>query len=76
MAVEKEGQIDGHLNKGNSGCLAKAIFYFLRANHGNTSQVWEKRVNFGDGQGLQLPQTLQFSGEKRYIKTLKRSLPS
>ena len=39
VAVEKEGQIDGHLNKGNSGRLAKAIFYFLRANHGNTSQV-------------------------------------
>ena len=36
VAVEKEDQIVGHLNKRNSGCFAKTTFYFLRANHGNT----------------------------------------
>ena len=39
VPVQKEGQIVRHLNKGNSGRLAKTIFYLLRANHGNTCQV-------------------------------------
>ena len=70
LAVEKEGQIVGPLKKRNVGPLAKTIFCFLRANHGNTCQVEvrRKRVNIGDGQGLQLPCTLQFSGEEKYIK--------
>ena len=44
VEVEKEGQIVGHLNKGNSGRFAKITFYFLRENHGNTYQVkvWVK----------------------------------
>ena len=77
VAVEKEGQIVGHLNKENSGRFAKTIFYFVRANHGNACQVEvrRKRVNIGDGQGVQVPFTLQFSGEEKYIKILKNSLP-
>ena len=57
VAVEKEGQIVGHLNKVNPGRFSKTIFYFLRANHGNTCQVEVrgKSVNLGDGQGLQVP---------------------
>ena len=39
VVVQKESQIVGQLNKGNLGRLAKPIFYFLRANHGNTCQV-------------------------------------
>ena len=39
VAVEKEGQIVEHLNKGNSGRFAKIIFYFLRTDHGNAYQV-------------------------------------
>ena len=39
VAVQIEGQIVGHLNKGNLARLIKPIFYFLRANHGNTCQV-------------------------------------
>ena len=30
---KKKGQIVEHLNKGNSGCFAIALFYFIRANH-------------------------------------------
>ena len=56
VAVEKEGQITGHQNKGKSGRFAKAIFSFLRAKHGNTCQVEvrRKKVNLGDEQGLQV----------------------
>ena len=77
VAGEKEGQTVGHLNKGNSGRFVKSIFYFLRAKHGNTCQVEVrgKRINLGDGQGLQVPFTLQFSGEEKYVKILKNSLP-
>ena len=39
VAVQIEGQIVVHLNKGNLGRLAKPIFCFLRATHGNTCQV-------------------------------------
>ena len=41
--------------------------------HGNTCQVEVrgKRVNLGDGQGLQVPCTFQFSGEEKYIEILK-----
>ena len=75
MTVEKEGQIVGHLNKENSDRFAKTIFYFLRANYGNTCQVEIRgeRVNSGDGQGLQVPYTFQFFGEEKYIKILKSS---
>ena len=38
VAVEKEGQIAGHLSKGKSDRFAKVIFYFIRANHGNACQ--------------------------------------
>ena len=56
VAVEKEGQITGHLNKGKSGRFAKTIFSFLRAKQGNTCQVEvrRKKVNLGDEQGLQV----------------------
>ena len=43
VAVEKEGQITGHLNKGKSGRFAKTIFSFLRAKQGNTCQVEVRR---------------------------------
>ena len=73
VAVKKEGQIAGHLNKGNLGYFAKTIFYFLRANHGNTCQVefQGERINLGDGQGLQVACILQFSGEEKYIRIWK-----
>ena len=44
VAVEKEGQIVGHLNKGNSGRFAKTLFYFLRANHGNTCRAYSRKI--------------------------------
>ena len=75
MAVEKESQIVGHLNKENSGLFVKTIFYFLHANHRNMCriEIRGKRLNFGNGQGTQVPCTLQFSGEEKFIKILKNS---
>ena len=66
VAADKESQIVGHINKGYSGRFAKTVLYFLCANYGNTCQVKfrGKRFNLGDGQGLQVPCALQFSGEE------------
>ena len=36
--------------------------------------VTEKRVNFEHGQGLQIPCTILFTGEEKYIKVLKKQM--
>ena len=36
--------------------------------------VTGKRVNFGDGQGLQIPCTILFKGEEKCIEVLKKEL--
>ena len=48
----------------------KTVFYFLRADPINTASVTvtRKRVNVGDGQGLQIPCTILFKEEEKYIK--------
>ena len=76
VAVTKDAQVTGHLKKGKTGRYAKTVFYFLRANPINTASitVTEKRVNFGDGQGLQIPCTNLFKGEEKYIEVLKKQL--
>ena len=33
-----------------------------------------KRVNFGDRQDLQIPCTILFKGEKKYIEVLRKQL--
>lgn len=73
VAVEKSGAVVGHLAKGKSGRFAKTISFFLRANHENSCsvEVKGKRVNLGDGEGLQIPCTLHFTGETRYIDKLR-----
>ena len=57
VAVSKDARVIGHLKKGKIGRYAKTIFYFLRVNPMNTASitVTDKRVNFGDEQGLQIP---------------------
>ena len=76
VAVTKDAQVIGHLKKGQTGQYAKTVFYFLRANPMNTASitVTGKRVNFGDGQGLQIPCTILFKGEEKYIEVLKKQL--
>ena len=67
------GAIVGHLKKGKSGRFAKTMFYYLRshpqANY--TAKVTGKRFNICDGEGLQVPCILQFTGERKFISVLK-----
>ena len=70
VAVTKNARVIGHLKKGNTGQYAKTVFYFLRANPMNTASVTVtgKRVNFEDGQDLQIKFLAQFySREKKNI---------
>ena len=75
VAVTKDARVIGYLKKGKTGRYTKTVFYFLRANLMNTASitVTGKRVNFGDGQGLQIPCTILFKGEEKYIDALKNS---
>ena len=76
VAVTKDARVTDHLKKGKTGRYAKTVFYFLRANPMNTASitVTGKRVNFGDGQGLQIPCTILLTGEEKYIDVLKKQL--
>ena len=59
----KDYRIVGHLSKGKSGRFAKTIFYFLRSNELNSCKIiiTGKRVNLGDGDGLQVPCIIKLS---------------
>ena len=67
------GTIVGHLKKEKSGRFANTIFYYLRSHpQANwTAKATGKRFNFGDGEGLQVPCILQFTGERKFISVLK-----
>ena len=66
--VTKDARVIDHLKKGKTGRYAKIVFYFLRANPINNASitVTGKRVNFGDGQGLQISAQF-YSREKKNI---------
>ena len=76
VAVTTEARVIGHLKKGKTIRYAKTDFYFLRANPMNaaTITVTGKSVNFGNGQGLQIPCTILFKIEEIYIEVLKKQL--
>ena len=67
------GTIVGHLKKGKSGRFPKTIFNYLRRHPqiNCTAKVTGKRFNLGDGEGLQLPCILQFTGKRKFISILK-----
>ena len=69
VAVERCGDVVGHLSKGRSARFAKTVSYFLRASNENCCrvEVTGKRVNLGDGEGLQIPCILHFSGEAKFV---------
>ena len=77
VAVERCGDVVGHLSKGRSARFAETVSYFLRASNGNCCrvEVKGKRVNLGDGEGLQIPCILHFSGEAKFVSKLKDILP-
>ena len=76
VTVIKDPRVIGHLKKGKTVRYAKIVFYFLRANPMNTASITAtgKRINFGDGQGFQIPCTILFKGEEKYIEVLKKHL--
>ena len=76
VSVQRDEKVVGHLMKGKSGRFAKTIFYFLRADKKNdcTVVVTGKAINFGDGEGMQVPCTLNFKGHRKWIDILKKEL--
>ena len=77
VAVERCVDVVGHLSKERSARFAKTVSYFLRASNENCCrvEVTGKRVNLGDGEGLQIPCILHFSGEAKFFSKLKDILP-
>lgn len=61
---------------GRSGKFAKTTLYFLRADELSSCKVITtgKPVNLGDGDGMQLPCKLVFSGEKECIGILQKQV--
>ena len=76
VSVQRDDEVVGHLMKGKSGRFGKKIFYFLRADKKNdcTVVVTGKAINRGDGEGMQVPCTLNFKGHRKWIDILKKEL--
>ena len=76
VCVKKENRIVGHLPLGKSGKFAKTIFYFLKADELSSCKivVTGKPVNLGDGDGMQVPCKLMFTGVKKCIDILQKHL--
>ena len=74
--VKKENRIAGHLPLGKSCKFAKTIFYFLKADESSSCKiaVTGKPVNLGDGDGMQVPCKLLFTGVKKCIDILQKDL--
>ena len=67
----------GHLKREKLGCFAKTIFYFLEADQHSSCSVIikaDKAVNFGDGEGMQVPCKLRISGREKFVNILKKEL--
>ena len=66
VCVKSNTSIVGHLPLGKNGQFAKMIFYFLRADQDAECKVviTGKEVNFGYGDGMQVPCKLQVRSKK------------
>ena len=77
VCVLKDGEVVGHLKRGKCGCFAKTIFYFLEADQDSSCSMIikaDKAVNFGDGEGMQVPCKLRISGQEKFVNILKKEL--
>ena len=76
VCVKKENRIVGHLPLRKSGKFAKTIFYFLKADELSSCKivVTGKPVNLGDGDGMQVPCKLMFTGVKKCFNILQKHL--
>ena len=77
VVVEICGYAVRHFYKGRSTRFTKNVSYFLGASNENCCQVevTGKRVNLGDGEGLQTPCILHFSGKAKFVSKIKDILP-
>ena len=77
VAVKKGGKIVGRLPKGNSGKLAKTVFFILKASSTNSCMVTirDKPMNCGKDKGMQVPCTLILLGNEAMTNRLKDVLP-
>ena len=76
VCVKKNNEIVGHLKLGKDGKFAKTVFYFLRAGEYGLCDflIKGKPVNLGDGDGMQVPCSLNFNGRKKFIDILENTL--
>ena len=76
VCVLLHDRVVGHLKRGKSGRFAKTIFYFLRADTYSSCTVIikGKAVNLGDGEGMQVPCKLKFTGQEKYVEILQKEL--
>ena len=76
VCVLYRNRVVGHFKWGKTGRFAKTIFYFLRADTHNSCKVTikGKSINLGDGDGMQVPCTLKFSGQEKYVNILQNEL--
>ena len=74
--VKKENRLVEHLLLGKSGKYAKTIFYFLKADKLSSCKivVTGKPINLGDGDVMQVPWKLMFTGVKKCIDILQKHL--
>ena len=75
VCVKKENEIVGHLPLRKDGKFAKTELYFLRANEFGlcNALIKGKPVNLGNGDRMQVPVTLNFFGEKKFIYILQKT---
>lgn len=68
----------GHLPLGKSGNITKTILHFFRADEYNLSEVviTGKPVNLGDGDGMQVPGKLKFTGRTQFVNILENTIKS
>ena len=74
VAVLKEGEVVGHLMKGQNYKFAKTIFYSLRSDSFHTCEVKVagKPVNKGDMMGMRVRCKLHLSGRKHFVDKLNQ----
>ena len=76
VATEKSDVVDGHLWKRKTSRFAKTISFLLCGSNENPCkvEVTRKRVNPGDGERLEIPCKLYFTGDSEYTDKLKNIL--
>ena len=75
VCVKRNNEIVGHLQFGKDGKFAKTVLYFFRADEYGSCDVLikGKPVNLGDGDGMQVPCSLNFTGRKKFIDILEKT---